>query len=106
MAVIDIEYGHAVLAEYEGEAQETKSQDLQWEMVMQNSSIGHEYARLELDQTDGLVARESLIEKMENYKRAYFLARRYLKKLNPLRLENVEADLIDQKSVLFGGFHA
>ena len=75
-------------------------------MVLQNSSIGHEYARQELEAAQDLIERESLIEKMENFKRAYFLARRYLKRQNPLRLETVEADLIDQKVRIFGTYHA
>lgn len=106
MAVIDIEYGQQVLSEYSGEVQVQQTQPLQWEMVLQNSSIGHEYARLELDQASDIMTRENLIDKMDNYKRAYFLARRYMKRHNPLRLETIEADLIDQKSVLFNGYQA
>ncbi len=111
MAVIDIEYGKALLAEYSGEAAPGEGApkgptSMEWEMVMQNSSIGHEYARLELDLAEDVISRESLIEKMENFKRAYYLARRYLKRHNPLRLETLEAQLIDQKVHVFGNFHA
>lgn len=105
MAVIDIEYGKALLEEYSGEVQ-VQDSSLDLEMVLQNSSIGHEYARMELEQVQDVVEREVLFDKMETYKRAYFLARRALKKHNPLRLESVEAQLIDQKSLIFGNYHA
>ena len=105
MAIIDIEYGKAVLAEYSQESPDQEN-SLDLEMVLQNSSIGHEYARMELEQAQDLVEREVLIDKMESYKRAYFLARRYLKKQNPLRLETVESQLIDQKVLIFGNYHA
>ncbi len=106
MAVIDIEYGRAVLAEYGDQPAAPANSALEWEMVMQNSSYGHEYARLELAEVQDLVQQEELITKMESYKRAYFLARRYLKKENPLRLQNLESELIDQKVRIFGTFHA
>ena len=105
MAIIDIEYGKAVLEEYTGESQ-IRENSLDLEMVLQNSSIGHEYARMELEQAQDLVEREVLIDKMDSYKRAYFLARRYLKKQNPLRLETVESQLIDQKVLIFGNYQA
>ncbi|HKY62113.1 MAG TPA: hypothetical protein VJR29_01710 [bacterium] len=105
MAVIDIEYGREILEEYEGQKAEGQStQD--WEMILHNSSYGHEYARLELEEAKDLVAQEDLIAKMENYKRAYFMARRYMKRENPEKLRSIEAELIDQKVRIFGVYHA
>ena len=107
MAVIDVEYGRAILEEQFGEPQKKEAPETQeWEMVMHNSSYGHEYARLELEQASDLITREDLLSKMENYKRAYFLARRYLKRENPERLRAVESDLLDQKVRVFGTFTA
>jgi len=104
MAVIDIEYGRAILAEHEGQAEAPNS--LEWEMVLQNSSYGHEYARLELQEVQDVIEQEALLSKMENFKRAYFMARRYLKKENPLKLEEIESQLLDQKARIFGTYNA
>ena len=104
MAVIDIEYGREILEEYEGKKAEQGTQD--WEMILHNSSYGHEYARLELEEAKDLITQEDLIDKMENYKRAYFLARRYMQRENPEKLRSIESDLMDQKVRIFGVFHA
>lgn len=108
MAVIDIEYGRAILeGNSEGNSKDSKRQGtLELEMVLQNSSFGHEYARMELEQTQDFLLQEELIRKMESCKRAYFFARRYLKKQNPLRLEAIETDLMDQKVRIFGTYNA
>lgn len=105
MAIIDIEYGRAILEEHDNKKSEGQgTQD--WEMILHNSSFGHEYARLELEEAKDMVSQEDLIDKMENYKRAYFLARRYMKRENPEKLRTIEADLMDQKVRIFGVFHA
>ncbi|HKX11836.1 MAG TPA: hypothetical protein VJP40_01695 [bacterium] len=105
MAVIDIEYGREILEEYEGKKDEAQStQD--WEMILHNSSYGHEYARLELEEAQDLITQEDLISKMENYKRAYFLARRYMQRENPEKLRSIETELMDQKVKIFGVYHA
>jgi len=106
MAVIDIEYGKAILAEQGDEIASQNPSSLEWEMVMQNSSYGHEYARIELAEVSDMLEQEVLLSKMENFKRAYFMARRFLKKENPLRLEEVETQLLDQKVRIFGTFNA
>ncbi len=108
MAIIDIEYGQKILEENgEENSKDSKLQGtLELEMVLQNSSFGHEYARIELEQTQNFLLQEQLIQKMESCKQAYFLARRYLKKQNPLRLETIEADLMNQKVRIFGTYNA
>ena len=108
MAIIDIEYGKEIIAELSSEeiSEKKKKEVLELEMVLQNSSYGHEYALLELEQTQDFLQQEELIGKIDNYKRAYFLARRYLKKENPIRLEKIESELMDQKVKIFGTYTA
>jgi hypothetical protein len=108
MAVIDIEYGREILEREAGEdpsSNEVK-EALELEMVLQNSSYGHEYARIELEAVTDYIQQEELISKMENFKRAYFRARRYLKRHNPERLQKIESELLDQKVRIFGGYTA
>lgn len=106
MAVIDIEYGKAILEEHGGAKPETAQGTRDWEMILQNSSYGHEYARMELQEAGDLIAQEDLLDKMDNYKRAYFMARRYLKRENPEALQRIESDLLDQKVRIFGTYTA
>lgn len=108
MAVIDIEYGREILEENGFEENEAKKGEeaLELEMILQNSSYGHEYARQELEEATDLIQQEDLISKMEHYKRAYFMARRYLKRKNPDRLKKIEYDLLDQKNRVFGTYQA
>jgi len=106
MAVIDIEYGKAILEEQYGEVEEGKQSAQEWEMILHNSSYGHEYARIELQEAQDVISQEDLLEKMDNYKRAYFMARRYLKRENPEALKRIETDLIDQKVRIFGVYTA
>lgn len=106
MAVIDIEYGRAILEEQGGEKPAASQGTQEWEMILQNSSFGHEYARMELQEAGDLIAQEDLLDKMENYKRAYFMARRYLKRENPEALRRIETDLLDQKVRIFGTYTA
>ena len=106
MAVIDIEYGRAILEEQSEDKASTAESTREWEMILHNSSFGHEYARMELQEVGDLIAQEDLLDKMENYKRAYFMARRYLKRENPEALRRIESDLLDQKVRIFGTYTA
>ena len=106
MAILDIEYGRAILEEQFGEKAEATQGSQEWEMILQNSSFGHEYARLELQEVPDLIAQEDILEKMDNFKRAYFMARRYLKRENPEALRRIESDLLNQKAQLFATYTA
>lgn len=108
MAVIDIEYGREILEEngYQGYSKPKEQDSLELEMVLQNASYGHEYALQELADATDLLHKEDLLSKIDNYKRAYFMARRYLKRDNPDRLHKIETDLAEQKSRVFGSYQA
>lgn len=71
------------------------------EMILQNSSYGHEYARLQLENVRCSFKKSELLEQLEGYKKAYFSARRCLEINYPERLEKLEEDLQTQKKEVF-----
>ena len=84
-----------------------KQQDLlDLEMALQNASLAHEYTRLQLENLEPSFQEIELAEKLENYKKAYFSARRYLALYYPERLEELEKQLIDQKKEFFTFYSA
>ena len=82
------------------------SQLSEMEMAMQLSSYAHEYARLELQGASSYFEKHNLLEKLDNYRRAYFSARHYFQKYFPERLEEIEKQLSDQKIEFFPTFSA
>lgn len=78
-----------------------KLDPVELEMILQNASYGHEYARLQLENVRCSFKRSELLEQLEGYKRAYFSARRYLEINHPERLEKLEEELQDQKKEVF-----
>jgi hypothetical protein len=107
MAIFDIEYGRQIL-----EGQDTQDPEAcfrqikEMEMVLQNSSYGHEYAMIELATTSDPVALDEIHHKLEDFKKAYFYAREYLFAHHPERLEALERELSEQKNQAFRQYHA
>ena len=104
LAVIDIEYGKEILAEADSEGKLREIKEM--EMVLQNSSYGHEYAMMELQGAAGFLDSIELDRRLEEYKEAYFHAREYLKEHHPGRLETLEAELAEQKIKVFKTYNA
>lgn len=104
MAVIDIQYGKTILADSDPENLHGEIKEM--EMVLQNSSYGHEYAMMELQNTRGLWQQVEIQEKLEEYKQAYFQARRCLHRLHPERLRKLEEELAEQKIRIFKTYTA
>lgn len=110
MATLDLDYAREIVKE--GASDKLAADKLaalrDWEQILRSSSYGHEYARLQLDKLEGedFVKREEMLTKMETCKRAYFLARRYLRKETPERLEALESELRVQKTQIFGFYSA
>lgn len=104
MAVIDIEYGKEILETSHPEQRLQRIQEM--EMVMQNSSYGHEYAMLEWEESRCPLRREELTQQIDEFKQAYFMARQYLTEHHPERLANLERDLVENKVKVFQNYHA
>lgn len=104
MAVIDIEYGVSLLEDNSVEAEMARVQEM--EMVLQNSSVGHEYAVLALQSTSSFVEQEKLNNQLEDYKQAYFQARQFLSQNYPERLLAIEQELVGQRPEPAQYYHA
>lgn len=76
------------------------------ELALQNASLAHEYTRLELESARSFYQEMELTEKLESYKKAYFTARKSLEDYNPLRLEELEKQIISQKKEVFTFYSA
>jgi hypothetical protein len=107
MATFDIEYGRKVLEEQDAQDPESWHRQVkEMEMVLQNSSYGHEYAMIELASTSDPVQLDEIHHKLEDFKQAYFQARQYLRENHPDRLEALERELSEQKTRVFRQYHA
>ena len=76
------------------------------ELALQNASLAHEYTRLELETVRSVLEKIALDEKLEDYRDAYFTARKCLQVYDPARLQKIEAELIDQKKEFFTFYSA
>jgi len=74
---------------------------LELQMLLTNSSFGHEYARMEMEKTRSNFKRSMLVEKLENFRRIYFEARHELAAFSPDIVESIEKDLATQKTIFF-----
>lgn len=79
---------------------------LEAELALQNSSLAYEYLRLSLEDCKNSEESEACLYQMDSYKKAYFSARNLLEEYNPLRLKEVEEELLLQKQQFFGCYHA
>ncbi len=70
---------------------------LEMQLKMATSSINHEYARIEYDDTRCRERREELLDFMEDCRTQYMEARISLERHDPYALADFEADLLRQK---------
>ena len=73
---------------------------LDLQLKMATSSINHEYARLEFDDTKDYERRSELLDFMDSCRAEYLNARGSLVTHDPLALEEFEADLLRQKQAV------
>jgi hypothetical protein len=107
VAIFDIEYGKKILEDQDTQDPESCFRQIQeMEMVLQNSSYGHEYALIELAATHDPIQLDEIHHKLDEFKKAYFQARQYLFNHHPQRLEALEQELHLQKNQVFRQFHA
>jgi len=79
---------------------------LNLQLVMATSSVNHEYARLEYDETSNSDKKEELMQYMSDCRTKYDEAREELSCVNPLVLETFEKDLAVQKQSTMVHYHA
>ena len=85
---------------------EKKARLLELQLKMATSSINHEYARMEFDDTEDRERREDLLEFMDDCRCQYFEARVFLEAHDPYALEDFEADLLRQKQTAIAQYNA
>ncbi|MBI1910301.1 MAG: hypothetical protein HYS22_09050 [Deltaproteobacteria bacterium] len=86
--------------------QEKADDILNLQMLLTNSSFGHEYARKEYEGARTFEKKERLLAKMEHYKRVYFEAREVLMEYFPDKLDDIEKDLLSQKQTALTEYNA
>ncbi len=102
MATYDKYYGKSAFSK-----KDLAKQDIsEMEMVMQNSSLAHEYARLQLEMMDNSYQQEQILEQLDGYKKTYFSARKFLELHDPERLLEIEKTLLDEKKEVFTCYSA
>lgn len=85
---------------------EADNQVLQLQLTMATSSINHEYARLEFEETADTDQKEALLNYMNECRKKYFKARSSLVTYDPQAAQEFEADLFMQKKRTMGQFNA
>ena len=85
---------------------EQKNMLLELQLKMATSSINHEYARMEYDDTQSKERQEELLDYMGSCRHEYFEARDRLVTYDPYALEEFEQDLLRQKLQTLSQYHA
>ncbi|MBI2344387.1 MAG: hypothetical protein HYV02_08665 [Deltaproteobacteria bacterium] len=80
-------------------SQRKKDPILELQLSMAASSINHEYARIEYDETPDRERREQLLDYMEECRSKYVDAREQLQMMSPSTVDRFEAELIQQKKM-------
>lgn len=101
--VIELDSGASISATKVGGR---KDPVLELQLTMATSSINHEYARMEYDETSDRERREELLHYMEDCREKYLNAREQLLSMSPHTLERFERDLVFQKQTTLSQFHA
>lgn len=79
---------------------------LNLQLVMATTSVNHEYARIEYEESSDIERKEELMCYMSECRDKYDEAREELVVTNPLVLENFETDLARQKHSTMVHYHA
>ncbi len=79
---------------------------LNLQLVMATTSVNHEYARIEYEESHDPERKEELMYYMSECRDKYDDAREELSDTNPLVLENFESDLVRQKQSTMVHYHA
>jgi len=79
---------------------------LNLQLSMATSSVNHEYARIEYEESVNIDRKEELLHYMSECRQRYDEARDELSCVNPLILETFESDLAAQKRSTMVHYHA
>jgi hypothetical protein len=79
---------------------------LNLQLVMATTSVNHEYARIEYEETADIERKEELMHYMTECRTRYDEARDELSIVNPIVLESFESELATQKQSTMVHYHA
>ena len=98
LRIVPIKTGHG--------SDDRKKALLELQLAMATSSINHEYARREYDDTDSREQKEDLLEYMQDCRFKYFEARESLERFDPHAVLDFEKDLLKQKMETMSEYNA
>lgn len=78
-------------------SEERQKAFMELQLAMATSSINHEYARMEFEDTDDRTKQEELLLYMQECRTRYFEARESLERFDPEAVLAFERDLLKQK---------
>ncbi len=78
-------------------SEERQKTFMELQLAMATSSINHEYARMEFEDTDDRTKQEELLHYMQECRIRYFEARESLERFDPEAVLAFERDLLKQK---------
>lgn len=84
----------------------TEEKLIELQLTMATTSINHEYARLEFEESEDYERRDELLKYMNECRDKYLEARKELNGYSPAVLETFEKDLILQKLTTITHYHA
>ena len=79
---------------------------LELQLKMATSSMNHEYARMEYDDTADRERKQELLDFMHDCRVQYFEARHTLERHNPYAVSDFEQDLMRQKQTIITQYNA
>lgn len=79
---------------------------LNLQLVMATTSVNHEYARIEYEESSDIERKEELLHYMTECRTKYDEARDELSIINPMVLESFESELAAQKHSTMVHYHA
>jgi len=87
-------------------SEEDKKALLELQLTMATSSINHEYARMEFEETLSSERKDELLEFMHDCRAQYFEARKDLASYDPYAIVEFEKSLIQQKQMMLAHYNA
>lgn len=103
---LEVELPKAVEKEERAVQAGSREHILNLQLVMATTSVNHEYARMEYEESIDWEKREELLRYMSDCRQKYDEAREELACFNPLVLETFESELAMQKRSTMVHYHA
>ncbi len=101
-----LDNGGQIVVSADTHAEKINDPILELQLSMATSSINHEYARIEFDETADSERREALLDYMDECRTKYVEARDKLSTMSPSIVDQFEMELVQQKKMTLSHFNA